>query len=143
MPNVQVRCTVLEDRGDERGRSYSPGPQWLTFLGGIADSHITTILPGHVRGNHFHAERNEVLIVGFSDEWELFWDLGPGTARESRRFSGSGVVVVEITAGASHALRNCGASTMWVAGFSNGTWDPAHPDSFARLLIADPRTRDS
>jgi hypothetical protein len=64
-PSIQI--TLLEDRGDARGSSYEPGCRWVEFLKRIEDAHITTILPGCVRGNHFHPQRKEVLIVLFQD----------------------------------------------------------------------------
>src|SRR6476469_4561461 len=103
-----VRIFELDDRGDQRGSSYTVQQRQFAFLGSVEDVHFSTTLPGHIRGNHFHRLRREVLVVRFEDSWTLAWDLGEGTAPKSMMFDGAGTVVVEIEPLASHAVRNDG-----------------------------------
>lgn len=135
MSSSDVRITVLEDSGDQRGSSFVPGHEWLTFLGKIEDAHIATLLPGHVRGNHYHVQRREVIIVMFSDEWQLNWDGGAETAVEKRHFSGTGVVLIEAERLAAHAVANTGKRPLWMIGLSNGIWDPQSPDTHVRKVF--------
>lgn len=135
MSPSDVRITVLEDSGDQRGSSFAPGHEWLTFLGKIEDAHIATLLPGHVRGNHFHVQRREVIIVMFSDEWQLNWDRGAETAVEKRSFSGTGVVLIEAERLSAHAVANTGRHPLWIIGLSNGIWDLQSPDTHVRKVF--------
>ena len=131
-----VRIFELDDRGDQRGSSYTLQTQQFTFLGSIVDVHFSTTLPGHIRGNHFHRLRKEVLVVRFEDSWTLAWDLGEGTVPELRKFDGAGTVVVEIEPLASHAVRNDGQQPLLIFAMTNGLYDPANPDSHSRIVLA-------
>jgi dTDP-4-dehydrorhamnose 3,5-epimerase-like enzyme len=71
-----VRILELDDRGDQRGFSYSLQDRQLSFLGSVKDVHVNLTLPGHIRGNHFHRVRKEVLVVHFEDSWTLAWTGG-------------------------------------------------------------------
>jgi dTDP-4-dehydrorhamnose 3,5-epimerase-like enzyme len=97
--------------------------------------HITTILPGHTRGNHYHAARKELLLILFDDQVLLKWDSGPGTPTAQRSFLGPGAVVVEADPLAAHALSNTGQKPLWVIGLCDGVYDPQAPDSFPKHLL--------
>lgn len=127
-----VRSVELMDVGDNRGSSFALPETWLTFLGGVRDLHITTLLPGHVRGNHYHAAHREVLIVLCQDRWSLLWDQGPGTDISQQNFSGAGAVLIEVDPGASHAIRNDGRVSLQIIGLANILFDPDAPDTIIR-----------
>ena len=131
-----VRILKLDDRGDQRGFSYSLQDQQFAFLGSVEDVHFSMTLPGHIRGNHFHRLRKEVLVVRFEDAWTLAWDQGEGTVAETRKFEGAGTVVVEIEPLASHAVRNDGRRPLLIFAMTNGLYDPAKPDSHGRIVLA-------
>jgi UDP-2-acetamido-2,6-beta-L-arabino-hexul-4-ose reductase len=130
-----VRILSLDDRGDERGSSFSLQDQQLSFLGSVKDVHFSTTLPGHIRGNHFHRLRKEVLVVRHEDSWTLAWDAGEGTAVNSQKFGGIGTVVVEIEPLASHAVRNDGQRPLLIFAMTNGLYDPANPDAYSRIVL--------
>jgi dTDP-4-dehydrorhamnose 3,5-epimerase-like enzyme len=130
-----VRILELQDRGDQRGSSYSLHPQQFSFLGAVKDIHFSTTLPGHIRGNHFHRLRKEMLVVRFEDPWTLAWDRGEGTVAEIRTFQGAGTIVVEIEPLASHAVRNDGQRPLLIFAMTNGEYDPASPDSYGRIVL--------
>jgi dTDP-4-dehydrorhamnose 3,5-epimerase-like enzyme len=134
-----VRTLSLDDRGDQRGSSYSLQERQFSFLGSVEDVHFSTTLPGHIRGNHFHRLRKEVLVVRYEDSWTLAWDLGEGTVPELRKFEGAGTVVVEIEPLASHAVRNDGQRPLVIFAMTNGLYDPANPDSYSRIVLAPSR----
>ena len=134
-----VRILSLDDHGDQRGSSYSLQDRQFSFLGAVEDVHFSTTLPGHIRGNHFHRLRKEVLVVRFEDSWTLAWDRGEHTVPEIRRFDGAGTVVVEIEPLASHAVRNDGQRPLLIFAMTNGLYDPANPDSYSRIVLAAPR----
>jgi dTDP-4-dehydrorhamnose 3,5-epimerase-like enzyme len=130
-----VRILELADRGDQRGFSYSLQERQFSFLGSVEDVHFSMTLPGHIRGNHFHRLRKEVLVVRFEDSWTLAWDQGERTAPELRKFEGAGTVVVEIEPLESHAVRNDGQRPLWIFAMTNGLYDPANPDSYSRIVL--------
>ena len=120
----KLRFTNLPNTGDARGSSFTISPAILSFLGRIADVHVSTLLPGHVRGNHFHTRKNEVLIVLRQSEWSLHWDNGEGTPVQVKQFSGQGAEVVLIEPGSSHAVRNIGASELTIIALNSEAYDP-------------------
>lgn len=130
-----VRIVSLEDRGDQRGFSYTVQDRQLSFLGSVEDVHFSSTLPGHIRGNHFHRLRKEVLIVRHEDSWTLAWDQGEGTDVETRKFEGAGTVAVEIEPLASHAVRNDGQRPLLIFAMTNGLYDPANPDAYGRIVL--------
>src|SRR3984885_16125610 len=134
-----VRILTLDDRGDQRGSSYTLQERQLSFLGSVIDVHFSTTLPGHIRGNHFHRLRKEVLVVRHEDSWTLAWDGGEGTASGNRKFEGAGTVVVEIEPLASHAVRNDGQRPLLIFAMTNGLYDPSNPDSYGRVVLAASR----
>lgn len=139
MSQPELRFTVLKDSGDRRGSSFQPGIDWLTFLGKLEDTHVTCLIPGCVRGNHYHVQRREVIFVLFTDEWQLAWDHGVDTTVSLNQFCGFGAVIVEVDPLASHAVANTGKNPLWIMGLSNGSWDVADPDAYFRKLLPQPQ----
>jgi dTDP-4-dehydrorhamnose 3,5-epimerase-like enzyme len=134
-----VRIFPLDDHGDRRGFSYTLQARQFSFLGSVEDVHFSMTLPGHLRGNHFHRLRKEVLVIRFEDSWTLAWDHGEGSIPELRKFDGAGTVVVEIEPLASHAVRNDGRQPLLIFAMSNGLYDQANPDAHARIVLPPPR----
>jgi hypothetical protein len=142
MPNVErqdddaLSASVLE-RGatDARGVSFTVTPAQLAFLGLPGDIHVASILPGHVRGNHYHALRRELILVIHEDRWSLRSDTGAGTRVRSRAFTGSGVVAVTVPQMAAHAIRNDGERILWLLAASDGPYEPTAPDAHSRVLF--------
>lgn len=69
----------LSNQGDERGRSYNIPLDTLNFVGIVRDVHVATIVPNATRGNHYHVNRKEFILVWYDDSWVLAWDQGEGT----------------------------------------------------------------
>lgn len=135
MNAAPVRIVRLIDRGDTRGQSFAVPGESLEFLGRVRDVHITSLLSGMVRGNHYHEGKREVLIVVFSGRWSFHWDTGGGTLVNVREFKGSGAVAIEIEPRCSHAVRNDGEAPLVIAGFSSEPYSPSDPDSVARAVV--------
>jgi dTDP-4-dehydrorhamnose 3,5-epimerase-like enzyme len=134
---ASVEATVLaRSAPDPRGASFTLAPDQLSFLGEPRDAHVASILPGHVRGEHYHAERRELILVIHEDEFSLHWDEGPGTEARHRMFAGAGAVAIAIEPGAAHALRNDGARTLWLLAASDLPYDPERPDAYRRTVVA-------
>lgn len=132
-PTVEV--IPLLDTGNYRGSSFSLP---LDLLDCSADSHIVTLKAGHVRGNHYHERRREILLVMHQDNWSMCWDTDLDTEIQRRSLMGSGTLIVKIETLASHAVVNDGTSDLTIVGLSNELYDASAPDSFPRV-VAPPR----
>lgn len=76
--------------------------------------HAETLRSGLVRGNYVHRHAPELLVVLHEDSWTLAFDSGHDTPVETRAFSGSGAVRIEIDPGSAHAIRNDGRSDLHI-----------------------------
>jgi dTDP-4-dehydrorhamnose 3,5-epimerase-like enzyme len=131
-----VRVHQLTNGGDARGDSFPVAADLLGHLRSVEELHVTTLKPGHVRGNHFHIRRREVLVVSYTDSWSLHWDTGAGEPVQSQPFDGAGCALVTVDPLAAHAIRNDGTSTLHVFGLTDGRYDPSDPDAYRRAVVA-------
>jgi oxalate decarboxylase/phosphoglucose isomerase-like protein (cupin superfamily) len=130
-PKIQI--TELANYGDARGLSFTAPAEALAFVGRMADVHVASTGPGAVRGNHYHLRRREAIVVLPGAKWSLHWDEGEASAAEHRSFDGASAVMVLVSPGASHAVRNEGESTLWLVAISSVPYDPA--ESVARKVV--------
>ena len=77
--NPTVRVTALRDTGVARGNSFSVGALLTTRLGSVQDAHLAIVVPGAIRGNHYHVLRREAILVLYTDSWTLHYDNGDGS----------------------------------------------------------------
>lgn len=120
-----VEITALVPAPDDaRGWTFSVSQPGLSALSSVDDVHLASIEPGHVRGNHFHTERTELLLVVYQDQWSFHWDSGPDTPVQSRTFDRSGAVAITVPVHCSHAVRNDGTIPLIIAGLCDGPYDP-------------------
>jgi UDP-2-acetamido-2,6-beta-L-arabino-hexul-4-ose reductase len=122
---MQVVIRELENEGDRRGVSFGVPLEALAFVGRVADLHVSSSVPGAVRGNHFHRSKRRAIMVLPGAAWSLHWDEGAGSAVQRRSFDGKRAVLVLISPGASHAVRNDGEATLWLVAWSSEAYDPA------------------
>ena len=120
---AKLEITELSDTGDARGFSFTAPPKALAFVGRMSDVHLASTKPGSVRGNHYHLRRREAIVVLPGTKWSLHWDEDGGPAQH-REFDGNCAVLVLVSPGASHAVRNDGAQDMWLVAISSETYDP-------------------
>jgi dTDP-4-dehydrorhamnose 3,5-epimerase-like enzyme len=119
---------------DQRGASFSVPLAQLELLGAPKDVHLASIGPGHVRGNHYHVERRELIVVLPHERWSLHWDVGEGTDVSTHTFFGQGAVAIAIPPSCAHAIRNDGSSLLWLIASTDGVYDPTHPDAYRRVV---------
>lgn len=132
----EPRIVVLDDIGaDERGESFSVPLQYLEFLGAPKDVHIASIRHGHVRGNHYHVERHELILVLPHDVWSLHWDVGADTDICTRTFQGAGAVAIAVPPHSAHAIRNDGRAPLWLIAASDFHYSSADPDVYRRVVV--------
>ena len=130
---AKVEIRELPNRGDQRGFSYTLPAEALTFLERVQDVHLASVLPGAIRGNHFHLRRREVILVSYSDKWSFHWDEGPESSALHRTFGGSGTVMIQVSPGASHAVRNDGHQPFILVAASSESYDPT--ETVARKVV--------
>jgi len=130
---VKVQFAELKNFGDGRGSSFTAPSEALAFVGRMSDVHLASTRPGTVRGNHYHLRRREAIVVLPGTNWSLHWDTGEDSMAEHQSFDGESAVLVLISPGASHAVRNDGDSLLWLVAISSETYDPA--ESVTRKVV--------
>jgi oxalate decarboxylase/phosphoglucose isomerase-like protein (cupin superfamily) len=130
---MKIQVSELRNSGDARGFSFTVPPETLDFLGRIADIHLASTAPGAVRGNHYHLRRREAIVMLPGTAWSLHWDEGEGMAPQHRRFDGAGAVLVLVSPGSSHAVRNDGTTPLWLVACSSEAYEPT--ETVARKVV--------
>ena len=129
----KLQIAELPNFGDPRGLSFTAPTEALAFVGRMSDIHLASTKPGSVRGNHYHLRRREAIVVLPGTKWSLHWDEGEGSPAEHREFSGKSAVLVLVSPGQSHAVRNDGDNDMWLVAISSETYDPK--ESVSRKVV--------
>jgi len=130
---ARLQFQELSNSGDARGFSFTAPAEALAFVGRMSDVHLASTKPGSVRGNHYHLRRREAIVVLPGTKWSLHWDEGEGSPAQHRQFDGSVAVLVLVSPGASHAVRNDGNGDLWLTAISSESYDPA--ESVARKVV--------
>ncbi|MFG1793395.1 hypothetical protein [Nocardia sp. NPDC049149] len=130
----RMYIAALDESTDDRGLSFSILFPHLARIGRIRDVHIGEIRPGKVRGNHYHAIRQEIVAVIARGRWSLHWDTGAETLTHTRTFEAGAIVVVP-PRNWSHAVRNDGTESLWIVAASDQVYDRHESDPVARDAI--------
>jgi oxalate decarboxylase/phosphoglucose isomerase-like protein (cupin superfamily) len=131
--SAKLQIIDLANFGDVRGLSFTIPADALAFVGRMSDVHVASTKPGSVRGNHYHLRRREAIVVLPGTKWSLHWDEGGDSFAQHREFDGSKAVLVLVSPGQSHAVRNDGDRDMWLVAISSETYDPA--ESVTRKVV--------
>jgi oxalate decarboxylase/phosphoglucose isomerase-like protein (cupin superfamily) len=104
--------------GDDRGWGANPmAPMGMPF-GALGDLHVVSIKPGKVRGNHYHPESTEWVLI-FGGEARLIWrDLDDKTAHETI-VAGSETTLYRIPPKIEHAVINEDSHDIYLISFSD------------------------
>ncbi len=130
---MKIQVSELGNTRDARGFSFTMPPEALNFIGHIADMHLASTAQGAVRGNHHHLRRREAIVILPGTAWSLYWDEGEGLTPQHRQFDGGSAVLVLVSPGASHAVRNEGTSPLWLMACSFEPYDPT--ETVARKVV--------
>lgn len=130
-----VRIRILKNQGDSRGDSFKIPQEAFRFLNVVEDTHIATILPNSIRGNHYHIGRRELILVLYNDSWVLAWDDKDGSGIHNKGFKGKGALIIEIEEHISHAIKNTGNSSIVIIAFANKKYNPQNSDTVKRIVI--------
>jgi oxalate decarboxylase/phosphoglucose isomerase-like protein (cupin superfamily) len=138
--STELTITQLPDSADKRGMSFSLPEEVIGDLA-IKDVHVAAIHPGHIRGNHYHAKKSEIITVVYKDSWSLHWDTGLGTSVRSRKFQGRGAVSIHVPLLWSHAVKNDGSEDLWLFNVTDMSFDRSLPgsdqDALARKVVSN------
>ena len=130
---MNIQISEIENRGDVRGFSFTTPPEALEFVGQVHDMHLASTAPGAVRGNHYHVRRREAIVILPGTAWSLHWYEGEGGAAQHRSFDGNSAVLVLVSPGGSHAVRNDGSTPLWLVACSSEPYDPT--ETVARKVV--------
>lgn len=129
-----VTFTQLDPYTDARGWSIRPFDESRLANGDFASCHAVSLLPGAVRGNHFHKEQTEdiVLVSGVCE----FAALNPETGeRFGTIVSGEKLFRITISPGIAHAFKNISDTIVYLFCVGDINFDPGAPDVFAHKVI--------
>jgi oxalate decarboxylase/phosphoglucose isomerase-like protein (cupin superfamily) len=130
---MNIEISELPNHGDQRGLSFTAPDAAIAFLGRVLDLHMASTGPGAVRGNHYHLRRREAIVVLPGTAWSFHWDESGNDAAQHRQFDGGHAVMILVSPGASHAVRNDGDRALWLVALSSETYDPA--ESVTRKVV--------
>jgi len=134
MPFIEIRH--LNNLGDHRGVMHRINQSSLDFLGQFREMHTGTIEPGAIRGNHYHTNRKELLIMIHSDTFQFAWQEAGQGIIQTKTFTGSGAAAIEISPGAIHAIKNTGQQTVTMIACSDGKFDPEYKDTIRETILS-------
>jgi len=126
--NTDLTITQLPDSTDKRGLSFSLPTEIIEDLA-VRDVHIAAVQTGHVRGNHYHAKKSELITVIYMNNWSLHWDTGAGTPVQCREFGGRGAVSIRFPLQWSHAIRNDGEKDLWLFNMTDTPFNSSIPST--------------
>ncbi|MBM4273522.1 MAG: cupin domain-containing protein [Deltaproteobacteria bacterium] len=120
---------------DPRGLAYFP---WQTQelrdpASALRTFHLISIVPGQVRGNHFHPAYEEWLYV-FHGRGIFRWETGTAEVRE--RLIADGRTMIRIPPGVAHAIENPGPEILYLIAWRerSGT-GAAELESVPKILV--------
>ena len=132
---LYIEIKKLENYGDKRGALYNISDTDMKFLDKVKNTHFGRISPGSIRGNHYHHQTKEMLIITYSDRWTLAWSEKDSTEVFKRKFAGSGAVLIKINEKTAHSVKNNGDKDLEIIALSNRIFPKENPDIFYRDLL--------
>ncbi len=116
---IEDMIQPLANYGDQRGFCFILPPQVFDFLGAVQEMHVVELLPDAIRGNHYHQQRKEALIVVYEDDWLFAWQDLTADVAQQQVFSGRGAVLIALQANMIHAVKNIGQRNVVAVSCSN------------------------
>lgn len=135
MAKKTIRIESLEERSDDRGVSFLLPAKSLDFIKKIKDIHLASILPGAVRGNHYHEKIKEILMVLYSDAWIFGYQEKKAEQPTFKHFEGQSGIVIEIEPGIAHALKNIGTKPLIIGCFYSKANNQNNLDIIRKVVL--------
>ena len=130
-----IEIIKLENYGDIRGALYNISDSDMQFLDKTKNIHFGKICPGSIRGNHYHHQSKEMLIIGYLDTWTLAWAKKDSDEISKKEFTGSGAVLIKVNEGVVHSVKNNGDKELEIIALSNRIFSKETPDTFSKILL--------
>lgn len=130
-----IEIVTLENYGDIRGALYNILDTDLQFLDNIQNIHFGKIRPGSIRGNHYHYQSKEMLVIAYSDIWTLGWAEKDSVEVSIKEFTGSGAVLIKVNEGMVHSIKNTGEKDLEIIALSDRTFSKENPDTYSKILL--------
>jgi dTDP-4-dehydrorhamnose 3,5-epimerase-like enzyme len=135
MAKKTIRISQLEEHSDQRGVSFSLPAANLNFMKKIKNIHFATILPGAVRGNHYHELKKEMMIVIYSDAWIFSYQEEKAEQPMFKHFEGESGIVIEIDPKVAHGIKNTGTKPLILGCFSNKADELNKTDLVRKVVV--------
>jgi dTDP-4-dehydrorhamnose 3,5-epimerase-like enzyme len=130
-----IEIIKLENYGDIRGALYNISDSDMQFLDKIKNIHFGKICPGSIRGNHYHHQSKEMLIISYLDTWTLAWAKKDSDEISIKEFIGSGAVLIKVNEGVVHSVKNNGDKDLEIIALSNRIFSKENPDTYSKILL--------
>ena len=130
-----VKIIKLKNYGDTRGAMYSIPDTDMQFLDQIQNIHFGKIRPDAIRGNHYHHQSKEMLIIAYSDAWTLAWARKDSAEILKEEFTGCGAVLIKINEGVIHTVKNTGNGDLEIIALSNKVFSKENSDTISKILL--------
>jgi dTDP-4-dehydrorhamnose 3,5-epimerase-like enzyme len=130
-----ISISELDNRGDQRGVLFSIEDVDLTYLGSIKNMHFGKISTHSIRGNHYHIEHKEMIVITYFDQWKLCWEVDDLSVQSEKNFAGTGAVMIKIDPGVAHTIINTGTRDLSFISLTDKEYDPDNPDTYRKSLI--------
>lgn len=130
-----IEITKLKNYGDIRGALYNISDSDMQFLDKIQNIHFGKILPNCIRGNHYHHQGKEMLIIGYSDTWTLAWAKKDSAEISKKELTGSGAILIKIHEGIVHSVKNNGNRDLEIIALSNRIFSKETSDTYSMILL--------
>ena len=128
---MKIKIDQLKRHSDQRGVVFEPIDG--ESLPAQKNCHVVVSKPGVVRGNHYHLNGTETIVV-----------VGPAFLKFKE---GDDIHEVDVPAdrtyrfvippGVSHAIINTGREINFLIAFNTLAHDPQNPDTVADILVDD------
>lgn len=119
-----VEVSRLGDRHDERGWVVEPIADPVLSESPVLNLHVVATRPGHVRGNHVHARRTEVVCVLGGRFRVVFVETASGRKAE-REVAGGEHLGFVIPPGVAHAFEALGPEDGYLLSYADRVFDPS------------------
>ena len=130
-----IEIIQLKNYGNIRGALYNIPDTDLLFLDKIQNIHFGKIRPNSIRGNHYHHQSKEVLIITYSDIWALAWAKKDSDEISKKEFSGSGSVLIKVNEGVGHSVKNNGGKDLEIIALSDRIFSKESSDTDSKILL--------
>jgi dTDP-4-dehydrorhamnose 3,5-epimerase-like enzyme len=123
----------LEKKVDERGfvvevlRSEQVNAEFGQIF-------ISTVLPGKIKGNHYHKRKKEWYCPVRGKVKVHLLDVKSGEKKEVI-LDANQPSILQINPGVSHAITNEGKEEAWIIAYISESFNPEDPDTFTLKVV--------